>query len=320
MGFLSWLFGHRSSNSPIADKASSAPPELDFVDIPSRRFFGQSTRSPNGRYAIAWADRNPGDGKRTRGRYMLLDGEKVVADGKMTHPNDGRVADTGVFILNDWGDQSELAGTFHAFRPDGKSILAREFKANLYNNGLSDDGKFAVCQTANAPSSDSSLLTVFDLIAGSELAAWQPESGWADSYEFLQGGGTILLCYRERGSFRYSVRGEFIDRDKWLAAELDRGSLHIVARMVEDAKGSLSAVSAENLLKAIATGQARLRTDDSKSHAFALRLKGECLEAKGSPEDALKAYDEALALDPKVGVKRRAEQLRKLSSRPQLGS
>jgi hypothetical protein len=84
----------------------------------------------------------------------------------MPRPNDGKVEDNGVFILSDWGSIETLNGTFAAFCPDGTPILSRKLKANLFNNGLSPDGRWAVCQTANAPSDDSGRLFVFDLALG----------------------------------------------------------------------------------------------------------------------------------------------------------
>lgn len=40
-------------------------------------------------------------------------------------------------------------------------------------------------------------------------------------------------------------------------------------------------------------------------------MRGMCLEASGMPRDALACYDKALVLNPKIGVKRRADQIRK---------
>jgi hypothetical protein len=88
---------------------------------------------------------------------------------------DGKVEDNGVFILSDWGSIETLNGTFAAFCPDGKPILSRKLKANLFNNGLSPDGRWAVCQTANAPSDDSGRL--FPVRSGS----WEGN-------EFVAGG------------------------------------------------------------------------------------------------------------------------------------
>src|SRR3546814_6068768 len=74
------------------------------------------------------------------GRYVLLDGAELLVDGAMERPNDGKVADDGTFILNDWGSRDALAGTFMAFARDGRPILKRDYAANILNNGLSPAG------------------------------------------------------------------------------------------------------------------------------------------------------------------------------------
>ena len=178
MGLLRALFGKKEEEA--------APPARDagfgkgFVTIPSHDFYGFSSRSPNGRYAVAWLDGGPDQSR--RGRWLFLDGEQVVAKGAMPRPNDGKVADNGVFILNDWGAIETLSGTLKAFGPDGKSIFARKFKANLFNNGLSSDGRWAACQTCNSDHEDAGKLFLFDLVQGTELSSWAPESGWANGY------------------------------------------------------------------------------------------------------------------------------------------
>src|SRR5882724_8459964 len=112
----------------------------------------------------------------------------------MERPNDGKVADNGVFILNDWQFTDALSGVFSAFRTSGKMIISRRFNANLYNSGLSVDGSLAVCQACNSPGqSDSSLLVLFDLVQGREIGSWVPESGWGQFYEFPEHTQTIRL-------------------------------------------------------------------------------------------------------------------------------
>jgi hypothetical protein len=149
----------------------------EFIRISSRDFFGSFCRSPNGRYILAWADGGPDQSR--RGRWLLLDAGKVVAEGRMPRPNDGKVANNGIFIFNDWGAVETLNGTLAAFAPDGTVVFTRKFKANLFNNGLSEDGRWAACQTANAPHKDGDRLFVLDLDAKQEVGDFQPESGWA---------------------------------------------------------------------------------------------------------------------------------------------
>ncbi|MGO3927360.1 hypothetical protein [Rhodopseudomonas pseudopalustris] len=316
MGLRNWLFGGSKAQVPKAADTEAPNGKSDdsifgdIIDIPSRNFIGLSAKSPNRRFSIAWCDGGPNQSR--AGRYILLDRGKIVAEGKMARPNDGKVTDNGVFILNDWGDSESLSGVFAAFRPDGSTIVVRKFSANLYNNGLSADGTRAVCQTANAPGGDGNLLTAFDLIHGNELGAWRPESGWARSYEFSEDGNTIRLIYPERGGFLYSVDGKFIDRMKWLAAGLACGDLRTVETLLAETDNAPPYPLVQQLLEALKVALSAPVNNSPNARARILRFRGICFEAIAESRAALEAYDEALALDPKIGVKRKADRLRKV--------
>lgn len=307
MGIINWLRG-----KPAA--AAGAFTDGDFLRIPTRNYYGWFSASPNGRYAITWRDSNDegtqgGARPSGMGRYFLIDGTAIIAEGRVERPNDGKVADNGTFVLNDWGFSGDLAGVFHAFRADGSRILAQDFTANLYNNGLSADGHLAVCQTCNSSSGDASVLALFDLTAGTELARWIPESGWAQSYIFPDDGQTVQLCYLGGVSFSYALDGTFIDRERWIAWSLTQGSLSVVNRLLDTSENQPTPGLANRLIAAIDVALAT--TSDEHNRAWAYKMRGICLEAAGSPREALRCYDEALKLNPKVGAKRRADALRK---------
>jgi hypothetical protein len=314
MGLWNLLFGKgRARNCEAIIPSDIADDDLgfasDIINIPSRNFMGLSSKSLNGRFTIAWMDGGPDQSR--RGGYIFLDHGKIVAEGKMPRPNDGKVADNGVFILNDWGAIETLNGTLAAFQPDGTLILSRKFKANLFNNGLSPDGRWAVCQTANAPSDDSGGLFVFDLEAGKEVGSWQAESGWASSYKFSADGRTIRLGYPDGAEFAYAIDGEFLERTKWLTVGLQKGNLLIIEKLLSECNNQPTPQLNDLLMPAIDVALAALRKDDVRTRARAFRLRGMCLEGIGEAEQALTAYEEALSLDPKSGVKRKADQLRK---------
>jgi hypothetical protein len=314
MGFLDWLSGKERPARQQAGVDCRTDEDdgmfLNVIDIPSRNFIGICARSPSKRFTIAWIDGGPGQTR--TGRYLLLDGERIIVEGKMARPNDGAVTDDGVFILNDWGSIETLNGTFTAFGLDGRKLVSRKFSGNLFNNGLSPDGRYAVCQTANAPGEDGNLLTLFDLRAGSEIFAWRPESGWASYYEFPPDTQTIRLGYRDRGAFAYGFDGTFLDRMKWLAAGLQKGDIFIIESLLAESEGQPGPELAAQLLAAIDTALAGLRKEEGRTRARVLKSRGICLEAVAEVKQALAAYEEALALDPKVGVKRRTDQLRKV--------
>jgi hypothetical protein len=201
---LGW-FGRKSQTdaAPSGRQTIRFDNDRKFLSIPALGYFGQYCRSGNDRYVLTWRD-STDDGSQGGarqsgpGRYLLLDDERIIVDGRLDRPNDGKVSDAGTFILNDWHFfSSELSGTFCAFRPDGAPIVRQRFEANLYNNGLSRDGRYACCQTCNSGSeTDSSVLTIFDLSAEKEVSRFMPESGWAirrDQLKSLDAFAGVLL-------------------------------------------------------------------------------------------------------------------------------
>ena len=281
-----------------------------WLSIPATGFYGLYTRSPNGKFRIAWRD---GGADRGNGHYVLICGEEIACCGEMERPQDGKVADNGVFILNDWQSSSNLASTFRAFRADGSKLIAQDYAANLFNNGLSADGRLAACQTCNSDDEDdSAILTVFDLTEGKELYRFRAESGWPNTYTFSPDGETLTLGYANGGGkFAYKLDGTFIDRDAWIAARLNLGDLYMVRRVIDGASGKPDPKAVEYLLAAVDRGLADSNWRDDKSQALGFRLRGEVLEAMGEVDHALESYDKALALYPKIGIKRRVNQLRK---------
>lgn len=320
MGLFAWLLGRRERKSQLrplaADDEKSGPStrEPEFIDIKARRFLGQCVKSSNKRFTLAWRDGNGtvvtnGVAKSVGGRYLLLEGDRVLVDGKMVRPNDGRVANNGVFVLNDWGRSEALSGTFRAFDAQGRTLMKKKFSANLLNNGVADDGRLAVCQTCNSPSADSAILTVFDLTIGSELARWSPASGWADYYLFPD-NDVVQLGYRDLGAFSYTLDGQFIDRERWEEAKLAKGDLLLIETILKEIGGHPEGELLEKLLRATEVALASPNAHP-QSQALGLKLRGICLEARGAMADALDSYDKAIVLNPKVGVKQRADRLRK---------
>jgi hypothetical protein len=182
---------------------------------------------------------------------------------------------------------------------------------------LRDEGiaRWAACQTANAPHEDGGRLFIFDLEAGREIGAFQPESGWAKEYSFSPDGQTVTLGYHDGKRFAYRTDGAFLDRSVWLASGLRNGDLIIIERILSEAGGQASGDIIALLLPAIDRALMSERYKDPKSQARAYRLRGTCFDVAGDPTKAAAAYEEALARDAKVGVKRRLDQIRKSGAR-----
>ncbi len=322
MGVMDWIRGARgkagASREPAA-KGATARYEITgrLVFINGRDFVGTYSRSQNGRYLLAWRDADDagtrgGARQSGHGHYILIEDDAIVAEGGVERPNDGKVANNGVFILNDWLFFSErLEGVFLAFQKDGAPILSRRFEANLFNNGLSEDGRLAVCQTCNAESIDGNKLTIFDLEAAVELASVTPESGWARDYLFPAGHQTVELSYDDDLRFAYDLNGTFRDRPRWIAAGLARGDVYLIQRLMAQVGVTPDPSERAQWITGLTVALAK-SSEDPRLRALAFKLRGTCYDQNGAAETALADFDSALALDPKIGVKRRAEALRRM--------
>lgn len=317
-GFLDRLFGKRTPERKGRNKRSDARLDIDeyshgLVSIAQLDFIGHHAKSPNGSYRLIWADRTP-DGSRGgnresgHGSWSLLLHDQIVTSGKLERPQEGKVADNGAFILHDWMFGNGLQSRFIAYDRDGQQLINQHFAANLMSNSLSSDGRYAICQTANAPGSDDSCrYMLFDLEAQCEIARWEVETGWAEGYDWDTGAEKVIICLKDGERVAYDFTGSMIDRDGWQRARIAAGDLGVIKYLLTSQKPLSEGTRAE-----IKVGLERAaREGELWGQARAYRFLGEMYEAEGEREKAITAYDEALTLDPKIGVARRADKLRK---------
>jgi hypothetical protein len=323
-GFLKRLFGGDGpSDKTPAQPEFASPLEIKhfshgLVRIPALDFFGPHAASSNGRFHLIWLDRNP-EGTTGGHRYeghgtwsLLSDGGATLATGRLERPQDGHVADNGTFILSDWMFGDGLNGRFCAFRADGQKLLEREFSANLGTSGISNDGRFAVCQTAHAPGSpDSNRHFLFDLEEGQEIASWMQETGWTNSYEIDSANRSVILVGQDDERVGYGFDGAMLDRDGWKRGRIAIGDIDVIRSVAR----SLDQNPSPDLRTALFAGlDVALASGEGCRQARALRIRGEMHEQAGELEAAIHAYDQALTLDPQVGVARKLAKLQQPKS------
>lgn len=138
-----------------------------------------------------------------------------------------------------------------------------------------------------------------------------PESGWAASYEFPTDRPVVRLVYLKGEAFDYGLDGTFLEREKWVEASFAKGDVYLVQRLLRAAGEGLPPDLAKRCTVSLESFLINASDPDPRTRALALKLNGSCLEVLGDYPGALRSYDAALALDPKIGVKRRADQLHK---------
>ncbi len=245
--------------------------------------------------------------------FILLEDQKLILKDYFPRPHRGKVANNGTFILSSHIDRnSDLKGRFVAYKKTGDEIVNHLYSANLGANGLSSDGRLAVCQAFHSSTSDGGTVTCFDLITGKLL--WQiiPETRNADAFEFSKEENIIIFTYNNVGEFRYSFKGEFLDKDSWYQARLKHGSgyelIEIANQKFEDMGDSLNLVVVEEVLSLYL--MATKRIDSNYFLAKTHRKIGEVYELLDKIDKAIIHYEKALKYNPKVGVTKRLQKLK----------
>lgn len=295
----------------------------NWLTLTHPNFFGRAHHSPNKRW-IAGCNDSDGVGRggyreRGNGRVILVDSQLDKVMHELTcfaRPMDAAVSDAGTYIVHDSGFGSALQGDVIALDVEGHERHRRHYSANVLNVGLSKCGRYAAVQTCNAPSDDGNLLEVLDFDRGCAVFSVRPTTGWADKYLFdVDAKGhlkAIGVEHRDLGRFSYSASGEFQDTQTFQAARLDKGDY---STKLMGARDLLKAdPTQDNARKALTTANVALAEgakDMSDWGAIAHRIRGDAYEVLGQLPEALIAFDQALSLNPKVGVQKRAVALRK---------
>lgn len=329
MSILDFLFG--KAKKPPQNFSTDRPSSITylgnieendgFFEIPKLGMFVEYERSPSKEWVICWRDSNEegtqgGHRDSGKGIYVLYNSirKKVALKGKLERPNSGHVADNGTFSIEDWGFGSDLSGVFYVMSASGEQLIRRELKANFFNSTISRNGKYAVCQTANSPSEeDGGKMIGFDIEARKQLFSVVPEAGWADGYDLVEETAGFCVKVRDIGTFCYDAAGVFQDGQKFTMAKLTSNRFDLMLITVEALlkEPSPHGVDPSDILSYVTRARTIGADKDQHWKALALKLQGACHELLGNEGDALLAYDEALLVNPKIGVKRKADALRK---------
>ncbi|MBF0235821.1 MAG: hypothetical protein HQK65_22725 [Desulfamplus sp.] len=319
---MAWFFQSKkkleSSSNPIKDPTKQKLENPNLNTLKHSGFIGNHSESPDKQFLIAWLDGDLdagvfGSRKKGNGKFIVIENGKIILRGEAERPNDCKIANNGVFVINDWLFNSRLNSKFYAKDKMGKEIVAHHFSANLKANCISNDGRFAVAALANSKSKDSGLLALFDLEQGSLIKRIYPEDDAGSLLSVSSVDKTITLDYQFE-TFRYTFDGVFLDRDKLQQAHIESGSVFDLLRIAEeklkDAK-QLNEGSATEIILLLNKSLAKGLDEYPKQKAQAYRLIGQANEAIENISEAIINYDLALNIDPKIGIKRRLDTLKK---------
>lgn len=316
--------------------------EWVFISNSKFHFSGYYAKSENGKYTLAWKEdlnvinnakeieddeTNYNDEQLTEAEellyakyleqkftegFILLEDQKIVLKMYLPRPSNGKVSNNGSFILNSGIDRSnELKGRFVAYNKTGQELVNHRFTANLGINSLSNDGRYAVCQTWYSKTKDGHTVTCFDLINGKLI--WQKtlETRVADAIEFSLNTDNLIFINEGVGNFRYSMTGELLDKKQWYEARIKHGTgfelIEIANEKLENISENNSKVLDEVLDLYL---MAVKRIDSNYFLAKVHRKIGEVYELMGKIDKTITHFEQAQKYNPKIGVKKKLQKMK----------
>jgi len=280
-------------------------------------YWAELVTSPSGTFALLWRDApddNSTAGYRTEGpgRYRLIeDGGGARCDGQLERPTDGRVANDGTFVLADLLFTDQMRSRLHIFEADGTEIIRRECRANVLTTYIEPEGRYAAAHLASNPDdeSDDERFVLFDVKRGSEVWSKRLEMGRPDQLEFDVAADALWMTNAVFGRVRYGLTEGSVNVAALRETALDNADGFTIMSLVEeDVAAGVSPDRREDLVAACLRAADRL-VEYPRHEARALRLAGEIVEDVDSAR-TLAYWDRALAIDPKVGIGKRAAALR----------
>lgn len=316
MGWISKLRAALGGGMFAGEKNRNAVLQDRWLQLSHPLFSGRAYCSPNQRWVIGC---KVFDNESGNGRLILVNYESDTVEHELNsfaHPMGAAVSNRGTYIVVDAGRGSELEGSLVAIDHRGNELYRKCYHANIFNIGISDCGRYAAVQTANAMNADADLFEVLDIKSGRLVFSRQPVTGWPDQYTFeVDGTGELQavgVLHKSLGQFFYSSHGEFRDQKAFQDARLGIG--HYVAKISAARDLLQTTPTADNAIIALFAADEALQEgaeDRADWGALAHRIRGESYELLGQLPEAMAAFEQALRLNPKVDTQNSASSLRK---------
>jgi len=277
-----------------------------IITLGDLNIFCEYSKSENGQYILAFCDGDPFKhigGHRTEGKgfYFLIDNLILTVMGQVERPNDGKVADNGWFIINDWLFTDNLESVAYCFDKRGNIILQEKLKANLLTNAISKNGEFALFQTANSDNDYGNHLFFYNLKTQNLLWKKECDFAWPKGYSILENEKKINLDYEAIGTVCLDWQGNIINRQDYnvkYASSL-RGN-----RLVYEAMGLISNSEPSELLVNLLEKGVNDNETSPNTKAVGYKYLGELFE-NDNIKKAYSYYEKALEHNPKIGLKRK---------------
>jgi tetratricopeptide (TPR) repeat protein len=287
------------------------------ISIPDIKFSSISfLKTKDDKYILAYNDSHHdscgGTRRLIKGKTIFINQNELFIINALERPNDGKLAENGTFIINDWVASSVHCGIFYVFNSKAEVLLKSKFNSNLYHNGICESGKYAVVETLYSESDDQNKIFFYDLNNGELLWERERDAGNIKSFNFDENKNILTVYYANGINYRHSFNGEFLDNEKLEKKLITRANGYELFRRAEEKMDDLDYKNSnisdyDEVLSLLLKASKKDVSLPTKARIH--RMIGEIYYNYGKTDEALKNFEIALSYDPKVGIKRLYDKL-----------
>jgi len=272
-------------------------------------FYGSEQFSPNKIYCISYNDGHFENDKWKNGNIALIKDSKLLFKRKLQRPDECFVSNDGIVICCDGLNSDALTGKFLILDSSGKQMFSKITTANLGNCAISNNSEIALFETFASNTDDGHKFFIVDVVQRQIIQKFERPASF-NSAEIDTENKRIKL--KDHRGFIYEIdfEGNQTNEKQYENQILTEGSIYdrlcLYANKPNEAKLK-DANYLDLLTKAI--------TDKDASYSFGkdglYRMIGEYYEANGDILKTIKNWEKAIEINPKIGIKRKLDALKK---------
>lgn len=283
-----------------------------LVQIEELDFMGNFVSSQNTTLRLAWENK-------MYGRVIRFYENQIWWQRTFIRPFETAISNDGFIVVNDGlsqGGDGTLQGKFYIVLPNGEILFEEKFSANLGICGITENQHFAWCETYNSNiSEDSSKFYVYLVKEQKKLFKVDIISHHIESV--ISSESSLTIFTKDCGKCIYDLSGNLLNQrevDIFVEKRLiESDSPWDLQRLIEIKidKREISAMSENEFayiyqLSVIASNKMK---EYPNPNAQLERRIGEMLLARNRNKEAIQHFQKALALNPKVGIKKLLQNL-----------
>ncbi|OQB75684.1 MAG: hypothetical protein BWX92_02490 [Deltaproteobacteria bacterium ADurb.Bin135] len=296
---------------------------LEYNDSNARiellNLYGSISKSADGRYCLMYSE----------GWWLLIENDIIKVMGHMAQPNCGAVANNGTFILTDnksrryiwyWYPKDNYGvsirnrfkgGIFWVIGKSGQPLIRRTCTANIGSACISPEGGYAACslELDDSNTADSETIVLFDLNLCKQISQFNPAGLHVNRIEIDENERVIKVTNYCEKTFRFNFNGELFDIDALQKENIENANGYYLITLVKhEMEHELTKKEEIKCLELLDKALKKGVSTYTQGEAYA--MMGQINEKTERFDEAVKLYETALQLNPKLSIKRHLKQLK----------